>query len=166
MKQIGVVIGFIACVAVTGSVKGEVPIEPTNCRMSGEAELIATDFSTGNFSFGEIEGSASSGSGAWAHISPTTTWLLVPDNVTCRLNGIQIGNSTGTLLDTTFNYVLHIEDRKPSLQWFVTDIVASRNSGRGGVEWEDGLLELARVLRSMGYSDSHVFEVESWVLAP
>jgi len=27
------------------------------------------------------------------------------------------------------------------------------------------VLELARVLRSMGYSDQHVFEVESWVLA-
>ncbi len=27
------------------------------------------------------------------------------------------------------------------------------------------VLELARALRSMGYSDSHVFEVESWVLA-
>lgn len=29
----------------------------------------------------------------------------------------------------------------------------------------DYLLELARALRSMGYSDDHVFEVESWVLA-
>jgi cation transport regulator ChaC len=27
------------------------------------------------------------------------------------------------------------------------------------------VLELARALRSMGYSDHHVFEVESWVLA-
>jgi len=27
------------------------------------------------------------------------------------------------------------------------------------------MLELARALRSMGYSDHHVFEVESWVLA-
>ena len=26
------------------------------------------------------------------------------------------------------------------------------------------VLELARALRSMGYSDHHVFEVESWVL--
>jgi cation transport protein ChaC len=29
----------------------------------------------------------------------------------------------------------------------------------------DYVLELARALRSMGYSDTHVFEVESWVLA-
>ena len=29
----------------------------------------------------------------------------------------------------------------------------------------DYVLELARALRSMGYSDPHVFEVESWVLA-
>ena len=27
------------------------------------------------------------------------------------------------------------------------------------------VLELAQALRSMGYSDRHVFEVESWVLA-
>ena len=27
------------------------------------------------------------------------------------------------------------------------------------------VIELARALRSMGYSDHHVFEVESWVLA-
>jgi cation transport protein ChaC len=29
----------------------------------------------------------------------------------------------------------------------------------------DYLLELARALRRMGYSDDHVFEIESWVLA-
>jgi cation transport protein ChaC len=29
----------------------------------------------------------------------------------------------------------------------------------------DYVLELARALRGMGFSDSHVFEVEAWILA-
>lgn len=141
MKQIGMVVVLIVSLVVAAGARGEDPVIPLNCRISGEAEIIAYDFSSREFVLGDLSGSADSAVGSLAHITATDTFVLVPDNVTCRINGIQIGDSTGTILDTTLRYILLVEERPPVMRWFMTDIMASRNAGRGGVEWEDGLLE-------------------------
>lgn len=141
MKYIKEVIGLIACVAIAGNVFGDEVTVPDNCRISGEAELIAIDFSTREFALGDISGTALSGSGSWTHLTSTTTYSLVPDNVTCRLNGIAIGDSQGTIAGTSLTYALQIHDEPPRLERTMIDIVASRDAGRGPVEWEDGLLE-------------------------
>jgi hypothetical protein len=134
-------ITIIACVAIAGNVVGGEVIVPDNCRISGEAELIALDFSAREFALGDLSGSSNSGIGSWAHLTATTTSVLSPETVTCRLNGIALGNSRGTILDTSFTYILHVEDQPPQLRRITFDIEASRDAGSGPVDWEDGLLE-------------------------
>ena len=134
--------GFIVCMTFTGSVTADEPVEPATCQISGGAGLITSNYTTGDFSMGDLTGSANSGTGTWVHTTATESWTLVPENVTCRLNGIAIGNSVGTIAgDSSLSYILHIEDQPPQLQLFTIDIVASRTPSRGGVVWSDGVLE-------------------------
>jgi hypothetical protein len=141
MRHIGAVVGLIAFVGAVGNVIGDEVIVPANCQIIGEAEIISFDFSSREFALGDISGTSTSAAGVWDHVTPTTTWSLVPDNVTCRINGMEIGDSRGAIAGTSLSYVLYVEDRLPSLKFFAVDIVASRNAGRGPVQWEDGLLE-------------------------
>ncbi|MEN8132724.1 MAG: hypothetical protein ABFS45_21585 [Pseudomonadota bacterium] len=109
--------------------------EPTNCRLQGEGTLDG-----GDISFGDLSGTGASGLGSWAHIAATDTFSLVPATVTCRINGIEIGDSTGTVAGTGQSYILHIEDIGSGTPQTTQILRASRSYSPS--TWVDGNLVL------------------------
>ena len=147
MKQFTIYVILGMSIATAQVARAEGFVEPVNCRMSGTASLIGLDFEKGPFVIGDIFGTASNGAGSWFHEFGDNSeyfFSLSPDNVTCRINGIQIGTSSGTVSDrgqgygSASRYVLQIEDQPPQLHWFTVDIEASRDAGLNPVEWQDG----------------------------
>jgi len=84
-------------------------IEPETCRISGSAALDGSDSVVG-----DISGTALVGDGSWIHETPSGDVIeLIPTDVTCRLNGVAIGDSHGLALvngSTGYTYSLQVED--------------------------------------------------------
>lgn len=154
MKQIVIYMVLASAIVFAQVARPEGFVEPVNCKMSGEATLISQEFEAGPYVIGDISGTASNAYGSWFHGfgTPETYFLLSPENVTCRINGVQIGNSSGRVSDSSGDlghvsrYVLEIEDQPTQLHWFTTWIEASRDASQNAVEWRDGSLERPVVL--------------------
>lgn len=155
MKQIVICLILVILIAIAQVARAEGFVEPVNCRISGTATLISQDFEKGPFVIGDVMGTASNAYGAWFHefgANREFFFTLSPDNVTCRINGIQIGSSRGAISDAgspprgASRYVLEVEDQAPQTHWFTVPIEASRDAVGEGVEWQDGSLEEPVVL--------------------
>jgi len=96
--------------------------EPTNCRISGIASLEGNVFETGS-----LAGTAESGVGTWTQVSASGIYNLVPESVTCRLDGVEIGDSQGAVLDTDYRYFLEVWDAGNGLPASHETLVASRS---------------------------------------
>lgn len=151
MKQITNYLVLAVCIATTHVARSGEVFEPTECRLSGSASLTDLEFGTGHFAIGDIQGTATTGFGSWFHEIQTDpaqpSFLLSPDNVTCRINGVQIADSQGVVIDSDpsygseLRYFLQVEDGAPRQRWHTVQIEASRNADHEPVEWTDGSLD-------------------------
>lgn len=154
MKQITIYMIFVISINVAQVARAQDIDEPVNCKISGSATTIDRQFGAGPLVIGDIAGTASNGYGSWFHGfgNPESFFLLSPDNVTCRQDGILIGDSRGTVSDVTSDYrdasryVLQVEDQDPQLHWFTVQIEASRDASQEGIVWQDGSLERLVIL--------------------
>ena len=94
---------------------------PTNCRISGFGLLEATVYEAGS-----LAGTAESGVGTWTHFD-SIPYQLVPESVTCRLDGVEIGDSQGTVAGTDYRYFLEVWDSGNGLPASNETLVASRS---------------------------------------
>lgn len=151
MKQITNYLVLAVCIATTHVAQSEEPFEPTVCRISGSASMTDRDLGAGHFAIGDIQGTATTGVGSWLHEIQTDPaqpfFLLRPDHVTCRINGVQIGDSQGDVIDSDagygsdLRYFLQVEDHSARQRWRTVQIEASRNADHEAVEWSDGSLD-------------------------
>lgn len=84
---------------------------PEQCQIRGLGLLENADFT-----LGDMRGNAETGTGSWAHISSEEGFVQAfPDSVTCRMNGVGIGEAWGSALvdgATGYQYRLIVEDRR------------------------------------------------------
>ncbi|MFK7985025.1 MAG: hypothetical protein AB8I08_03265 [Sandaracinaceae bacterium] len=138
-SMLGIALALSGCMSDSDAAVGAV-VEPTQCRISGSGTLDNGDAVTG-----DLSGSATSGSGEWVHTTVGGELVtLSPANVTCRINGVAIGDSNGAaLIDGVpgFSYTLLVEDYDNHEPDAVQTLVATY--GPSGES--DGVLDLAGV---------------------
>lgn len=151
MKQITIYLVLAVCIATTHVAQSGEPFEPAECRISGSASLTDLESGTGHFAIGDIQGTSTTGVGSWLHEIQTDPaqpfFLLSPEHVTCRINGVHIGDSQGVVVDSEggygseLRYFLQVEDHAPRQRWRTVQIEASRNADHEAVDWNDGSLD-------------------------
>lgn len=151
MKQITNYLVLAVCIATTHVAQSGEPFEPTECRISGSASMTDQQSGADHVIVGDIQGTATTGAGSWLHEIQTDPaqpfFLLSPENVTCRINGVHIGDSQGVVIDSDpgygseLRYFLQVEDHAPRQRWRTVQIEASRNADHEAVEWNDGSLD-------------------------
>lgn len=151
MKQITNYLVLAVCIATTHVAQSGEPFEPTECRLSGSASLTDRESGTVHVVVGDIQGTATTGFGSWFHEVQTDPaqpyFLLSPENVTCRINGVHIADSQGVVIESDpgygsdLRYFIQVEDHAPRQRWRTVQIEASRNADHEAVEWTDGSLD-------------------------